>query len=85
MIVMGVKQLLADPSGDNPLEPEIFRELASNRMLFEKRARDETAQYACAAPVAVPSPPPRREGPAAPTEGAPPLKRPRPEDPVIIL
>lgn len=71
MIVMGVKQLLADPSGDNPLEPEIYRELVGNRALFEKRARAETAQFACAAPVPVPA--------ASAPASAPALKRPRTE------
>ena len=86
MIVMGVKQLLSDPSGDNPLEPEIYRELTGNRALFERRAREETARFACAAPVLAPSPPAvRREAPApaaAPTTACEPsLKRPRTENP----
>lgn len=75
MIVMGVKQLLSDPNGDNPLEPEIYRELVNSRARFNDKARLETERYACAVPVVVPDPAPR-PGPAAPE---PARKRPRPD------
>eukprot|EP00640_Fibrocapsa_japonica_P007637 CAMPEP_0113944634 /NCGR_PEP_ID=MMETSP1339-20121228/35048_1 /TAXON_ID=94617 /ORGANISM="Fibrocapsa japonica" /LENGTH=147 /DNA_ID=CAMNT_0000949909 /DNA_START=41 /DNA_END=484 /DNA_ORIENTATION=+ /assembly_acc=CAM_ASM_000762 len=45
--VMGlIRQLLEDPSGDNPLEAEIARQLSENKQAFDETARKWTAEYA---------------------------------------
>lgn len=41
-----IKQILEEPDVDNPLEPEIAKQLQSDRKAFDDTARDWTKQYA---------------------------------------
>lgn len=41
-----IKQILEQPDADNPLEPEIAKQLRDNRAEFDKAAQDWTKQYA---------------------------------------
>ncbi|KAF1794782.1 Ubiquitin-conjugating enzyme/RWD-like [Phytophthora cactorum] len=41
-----IKQILEQPDMDNPLEPEIAKQMHENKADFEKTAEDWTKQYA---------------------------------------
>jgi ubiquitin-protein ligase len=41
-----IKQILEQPDADNPLEPEIAKQLQENKQEFENTAREWTQQYA---------------------------------------
>lgn len=41
-----IKQMLEQPDGDNPLEPEIAKQLQDNKAEFENTARQWTQHYA---------------------------------------
>lgn len=41
-----IKQILEQPDMDNPLEPEIAKQMHENKADFEKTAQEWTKQYA---------------------------------------
>lgn len=41
-----IKQMLEQPDTDNPLEPEIAKQLQSEKEAFHQTAQDWTRQYA---------------------------------------
>jgi ubiquitin-conjugating enzyme E2 D len=41
-----IKQILSTPNMDNPLEPEIAKQLASDKAAFDQTAQEWTKQYA---------------------------------------
>ncbi|KAI1169638.1 ubiquitin-conjugating enzyme [Nemania sp. FL0916] len=45
-VLQAVRQLLVDPNPDDPLEPRIADEYATNRPEFEKNVRSYVARYA---------------------------------------
>uniref|UniRef100_A0AAV1T431 E2 ubiquitin-conjugating enzyme n=1 Tax=Peronospora matthiolae TaxID=2874970 RepID=A0AAV1T431_9STRA len=42
-----IKQVLEQPDMDNPLEPEIAKQMHENKVEFDKTAMEWTKQYAC--------------------------------------
>lgn len=42
-----IKQMLEQPDMDNPLEPEIAKQMHENKVEFDKTATEWTKQYAC--------------------------------------
>jgi ubiquitin-conjugating enzyme E2 D/E len=50
-VLEAVRQLLAEPAPDDPLEDRIAEEFKNDRATFEKKAKEQVERYALGDPV----------------------------------
>jgi ubiquitin-conjugating enzyme E2 D/E len=46
LVLLTIRQLLAEPNVDNPLEPDIAQQYKTDRNAFNKAAKECTKKYA---------------------------------------